>query len=195
MQVRDILLAAALGAMLPMAAQAEEAFTATADGAVLVHRESGVKFPRQIAGFERVGERAFDSQGEYVGVAYRTALADGSPVSLRIAIVHIEDMTPKEHYVIIKPVMLRGLADVKPVSEGAYNRPQKGADGYLGMFEAKDQGTPVGIALWTFDRGDWDLRGRVEFPLGRQAETQAAVDAFIDAFVALEQPYRKPSRD
>ena len=195
MRVRDILIAVAVGAMAPMAAQAEEAFTTTADGAMLVHRESGVKFPGRIAGFERVGERAFDAEGEYVGVAYRATLADGSPVSLRIAIVHIEDLTPKEHYIIIKPVVLRGLMDVKTVSEGDYNRPQKGADGYLGMFEAKDQGAPVGIALWTFDRGDWDLRGRVEFPLGRQAEAQAAVDAFIDSFVALDQPYRKPSHD
>lgn len=194
MQVRDILLAAALGALAPTAAMAEEAFTATTDGTMLVHRESGVKFPRQVAGFERVGERVFDNAGEYVSVAYRAALADGAHVSLRIAIVHIEDMTPREHYVIIKPVVLRGLTEVKTISEGDYNRPNIGMDGFLGMFEAKDLGLPVGLALWTFDRGDWDLRGRVEYPQGRQVETQAAVDAFIDAFVALGQPYLKPSR-
>lgn len=174
-------------------ATASEIFTPAPDG-TLVHAESGAKFPSSIAGFERVGERVFDGRGEYVGVAYRRGLDGGGDIFLTIAIVHIEQMTPKEHFLIAKPLVLRKLTNVTPISEGQYLRPGKGLDGYLGLFEAEDQGKPVGVALWTFDRGYWDLRGRVEFPRDKRAETQAAIDQFVDAFTALDQPYHTPTR-
>lgn len=160
----------------------------------IVHVESGAKFPAEVAGFRRVGVIAFGGQQDYVGVAYRGTLDDGAPLSLRIAIVHIEGMTPKEHFLIAKPMALEGLSDVAILSEGEYDRPGHGLDGYLGIFSAQDGERRVGIGLWTFDRGYWDLRGRVEFPADRQAEAQSAVDAFVDAFVAAGQPYRTPAR-
>lgn len=160
----------------------------------IVHVESGTRFPTEIAGFRRTGVVSFDGHGDYVGVAYQGALADGAPISIRIAIVHIEGMTPKEHFLIARPLVLRGLDDVAPLSEGEYDRPGHGLDGYLGIYSAMDGDQKVGIGLWTFDRGYWDLRGRLEFPAGRQVEAQKAVDAFVDAFVALGQPYRTPKR-
>lgn len=163
-------------------------------GSAIVHVESGTKFPAEVAGFRRIGAIAFGGQQDYVGIAYRRLLDDGTQLSLRIAIVHIEGMTPQEHFLIAKPMALDGLSDVAVLSEGDYDRPGHGLDGYLGMFSARDGDQPVGIALWTFDRGYWDLRGRVEFPAGKQAETQRAVDAFVDAFVAAGQPYRTPEQ-
>jgi len=180
------------GAGVSRAAELPGGFVEGPNGRI-VHSESGAQFPEEVAGFHRTGFVSFDGQGEYVGVAYNRALDDGAPVSLRIAIVHIEGMTPKEHFLIAKPLVLKGLEDVSTVSEGEYARPGKGIDGYLGIFSGRDAGRDVGIGLWTFDRGYWDLRGRVEFPAGRQAETQKAVDAFVDAFVAVGQPYRTPA--
>lgn len=193
MKAPQFLLAAALVLSAPALAQPQDVFSVSPEGALLTHIESGTQFPAEVAGFTRIGERAFDAHGEYVGVAYQKDLGDGATISLRISLVHIEDMTPREHYLIIRPVILRGLTDVKPIAEGIYDRPGYGADGYIGLFDAIDQGQPVGIALWTFDRGKWDLRGRVEFPQGRQEETQEAVDEFVDAFVALKQPYNTPA--
>ncbi|WP_380876682.1 hypothetical protein ACFB49_09680 [Sphingomonas sp. DBB INV C78] len=183
--------------MLNVAAQSApapvpSAFTTAPDGRTLVHVESGTRFPKKLGGFERTGQAAFDGSGEYVGVAYRGALDDGSPVTIRIAIVHIVGMTAMEHFIIAKPLVLKDLANVEEVSAGPYERPGKGVDGYMGMFNAEDAGQKVGIGLWTFDRGYWSVRGRVEFPQGRLKESQAAVDKFVRAFVALRQPYKTP---
>lgn len=161
-------------------------------GGKIVHVESGARFPAEVAGFRRTGVVSFDGQGDYVGVAYDRTLDDGAIVSLRIAIVHIEGMTPKEHFIIAKPMVLRDMDDVTTLSEGEYDRPGRGLDGYIGLYSAMNGGRKVGIGLWTFDRGYWDLRGRVEFPADRQAEAQKAVDAFVDAFVAVGQPYKTP---
>lgn len=185
------LLIASAGAA--QAAELPSGFTEGRRGQI-VHVDSGARFPATLAGFRRTGAVSFDGSGDYVGIAYERPLEDGAVISLRIAIVHIEGMTPKEHFLIAKPLVLRGLDDVTTLSEGEYDRPGHGLDGYLGIFSASNAGRKVGIGLWTFDRGYWDLRGRVEFPAGRQAEAQQAVDAFVDAFVAAGQPYKKPKR-
>ncbi|RJF94272.1 hypothetical protein [Sphingomonas cavernae] len=183
-----------LASALPSPLFAEPAFITATDGSTLVHSASGTRFPRTLAGFERSGEAALDPGGDYIGVAYRHALADGEPLTLRIAVVHVEGTSPKEHFIIAKPMALNGLTDVTTLSEGTYQRSGKGADGYLGIYNARDGERRIGVGLWTFDRGYWDLRGRVEFPTGKRDEAQAAVDAFVDAFVALGQPYIVPAK-
>lgn len=173
-------------------AMATDVFVSAEDG-MLTHVESGARFPQTVAGFERTGQAAFDGSGEYVGVGYRRTLADGSPISLKIAIAHIIGMTAKEHFIIAKPMMLQGLSAVQIVSEGPYVRADKSVDGYIGIFKARDGARKIGIGLWAFDRGYWDVRGRVEFPQGKRKEAQAAVDAFVDAFVGAGQPYKTPA--
>ncbi|MDX3885225.1 MULTISPECIES: hypothetical protein [Sphingomonadales] len=173
-------------------AQTGEAGAFATEGAMLVHVESGTRFPDRIAGFERVGQAAFDGSGDYVGVAYKRTLADGTPISLRIAIVHIIGMTAKEHFIIAKPMALNGLADVKVVSEGPYDRPGKGVDGYIGIFRAQQGDKRVGVGLWTVERGYWDVRGRVEFPYAKLKEARAAADRFVEEFVKIGQPYKVP---
>lgn len=176
----------------PPAMAVTDVFTTAPDGTV-THVESGAHFPQNVAGFERTGEAIFDGSGEYIGVGYRRTLADGSPVSLKIAIIHIAGMTARDHFIIAKPMILKGLTAVQTVAEGPYVRADKGTDGYLGIFRARDGTRKIGLGLWTFDRGYWDVRGRVEFPQGKQKETQAAVDAFVDAFVGAGQPYKTPA--
>ncbi|HEX7856456.1 MAG TPA: hypothetical protein VF503_22505 [Sphingobium sp.] len=175
---------------VPVSAEAPpKAFSLAKDGHTLIHQESGTKLPETLAGFRRVGEKAFDGSGQYVGVAYADTLPGGGKVSLTLAIVHIKDMTAQQHFIIAKPMVLKGLGDVKTVSEGPYDRPGKGADGYLGLYDAQAGGKPVSVGLWTIDRGYWALRGRAEFPQDKRAEAQAAIDRFVDAFTALDQPY------
>lgn len=181
-----------LASLAAPSAMAADVFTTAPDG-TLTHVESGAQFPHNVAGFERTGEAAFDGNGDYIGVGYRRTLADGSPISLRISIVHIIGMTAKEHFIIAKPMVLKGLTAVQTVTEGPYVRADKGVDGYLGIFKGRDGARKIGIGLWTFDRGYWDVRGRVEFPQGKLKETQSAVDAFVDAFVGAGQPYKTPA--
>lgn len=181
-----------LGAMgSGAAAEAPQRTFLSADGGkALVHVESGTKLPAKLAGFTRIGERKFDGGGEYVGVAYKRDLPGAGAVVLTIAIVHIQDMTAAQHFIIAKPMVLKGLTDVTTLSEGAYDRPGKGMDGYQGLYNARNEGKPVSVGLWTVQRGYWSLRGRAEFPQDKQAESRAAIDGFVDAFTALDQPYK-----
>jgi len=188
-----LLLAAFLAGATPAAAAAQTAFDMAPDGKTLVHRQSGTRFPQQLAGFRRTSEHVFDSQGEYIGVGYQLPLRDGQRIRIRIAAVHIEKMTPQEHFVIAKPLGLKGLTDIKIVSEGVYDRPGKGADGYRGIYDARDQGRPVTVGLWAFNRGYWSLRGWAEYPASDNGRARARIDRFVDAFVALDQPYRTPT--
>lgn len=196
MRKASIFLTAALFAGIASAGHAQDsAFRPATDGSsTLVHVESGTKFPLTVAGFERTGEAAFDGRGDYVSVGYRSTLPDGLPVTLRLAVAHVAQMTPREHFIIAKPMVLDGLSDVKTVVERAYQRPDNKADGYIGIYDARDGDRKIGVGLWTFERGYWDLRGRVEFPHGKRKQAQAAVDGFVDAFVALAQPYSEPKR-
>lgn len=64
----------------------------------------------------------------------------------------LREMTPKEHYIIAKPMALRDLSDVRPIAEGAYRRAQ-GVEGYRGLFSTVRGGRPSTVGLWTFERG------------------------------------------
>lgn len=197
MMRRPSLIALALAGILAGAASAasdprDGVFEAHRDGTTLIHKASGMPFPDDLAGFRRTGEAVFGVGGEYVGVRYVRPLRRGAQVELRIAVVHILNMTPREHYVIWKPMALRGVSNVRQVAEGPYSRPDAGAPGYRGLFQGSVGGRPMAIGLWAFDRGYWDLRVRASFPLGQRREAEQAIGIFVSQFRGLDQNYEAP---
>lgn len=172
------LAACATGASPP--SERESAFITGEDGRTLIHSGSGIRFPQRVAGFVRTDDTVFDNRGEYVGIAYRMPYSSAEEIALRVAVVHIPRMTSREHYVIARPMALRDVHDVRMVAEGDYRRPG-GAEGYRGIFEGRKGGRPTMVGFWTFDRGDWDLRARAEFPANRRGEAEEAVGAFVGA--------------
>lgn len=173
-----------LGALLlspPLSAQVtmrEAAFAPGREGA-LIHSASGIEFPKEVADFRLLGTAAFDLAGEYVGVRYARALPTGGDVELRMAIVHISQMSPKAHYVIMKPLGLRGLSKVRTITEGPYKR-SDASNGYRGIFAASKDGRSTMVGLFAFERGYWDFRVRAEFPKASNAEAERAVGELIE---------------
>ncbi len=193
--IRSMLLLAtsfAIAGAGPAAGQSkadEVAFTSARDGA-LVHAASGLRFPREAAGFHRMQTAAWAPRGEYVGVVYSRP-AGRSRIEMKIAVVHIRQMPPKDHYVIAKPLALRGLSNVRTIAEEAYERPGTG-QGYRGLHAARRDGRPVMAGLWAFERGEWDLRVRAEFPASRREEADQAVGDFVRAVTALNRRNSPP---
>lgn len=189
-----VTLAAAVAAA-PLAAQstADDVFR-SGPGGILTHANSGMGFPERIAGFVRTTEVVFDSSGEYVGVAYSRPMGSNQAVELRVAVVRIERMSPRAHYLIAKPIALRGIAGARTRSEGPYTRPGAGPAGYHGLFAGTRDGVPVGVGLWTFDRGRWDVRATGTFPAARENEGARAIGEFVAAFRGLDPGDAAPPR-
>src|SRR3546814_18849452 len=67
------------------------------------HVASGLRFPAEFAGYTRLRERAFDPGGEYIAVGYDRPLGTGSDrIVVRIAVVHLEDMSAHDHFEIMR---------------------------------------------------------------------------------------------
>src|SRR3546814_6181800 len=78
-------------------------FSLESDGTTLVHVASGLRFPAEFAGYTRLRERAFDPGGEYIAVGYDRPLGTGSDrIVVRIAVVHLEDMSAHDHFEIMR---------------------------------------------------------------------------------------------
>jgi hypothetical protein len=167
-------------------------FETSRDGTTLVHKASGMRFPKEVAGFRRTGDAVFDSSGAYVGIRYIRSLGREGLLELRIAVVHIVGMSPREHYAIAKPIALRGVANVHTIAEGIYARSDAGSPGYRGLFQGRDGDQSKMIGLWAFDRGYWDLRMRAEAPISSRLQAERAIGNFVAAFRGLDQVYKAP---
>lgn len=92
--------AAAQSAPATAEATASAGFRLDSDG-TLVHEGSGARFPHMLAGFTRVAEQGYDPSGQYVSVEYRSPV-HASTIVARISLVHIEQMSAKDHYAIME---------------------------------------------------------------------------------------------
>ncbi|HLV08122.1 MAG TPA: hypothetical protein VKY80_10665 [Croceibacterium sp.] len=179
-------LAAGLMLCVPAALQAqptpERAFVEGEDG-VLVHQASGFRFPQEVAGFVRSDTADLAGSGEYVGVKYSRPLSTDGTLTLRAAVVRIPGLSPEAHYTITKPVVMESLADSRPVAEGPYERIE-GSAGYRGVFTGSFEGNPWMRGLWTFERGEWDLRIRADVPRIDLIQADEAMEDFVSALNA-----------
>lgn len=198
-RVLPLVLGALLGLSAHGAAQTEQAaaeatvpsgFRLDPDG-TLVHEESGARFPHMLAGFTRVAERGYDPSGQYVSVEYHAPLR-GSTIVARISLVHIEQMSAKEHYTIMKGQARRYFDASAPVSEGPVVLPDMPKDSaWRGRFRGVREGVPFEFSLTTVDLGYWDARVATAYPEADHSEAEQRLDVLISGLRALG-PFAKP---
>ncbi|TZG28640.1 hypothetical protein FYJ91_00350 [Sphingomonas montanisoli] len=147
---------------------------------VLVHEASGTAFPKQLAGFTRFYEQPIDLTGHDVTIAYGRDLK-GTAIVARVALIHIEAMTPKEHYLGMKSLIGQyfgalKFSDLKPSGEGPFDPPgMKPGSGYQGRFSAVADGVPYELSLSTVSFGYWSARLTAAYPTDGAATTRASI--------------------
>lgn len=155
----------------------------TPDGDVLIHTASGFRFPARVAGFTRMKERGSDPSGEYVAIGYEKQLSGDDQIIVRIAIVHLADMTAADHYTIMKPGAMSHFSAVSVVSESKFSiGGQPDISGYRGVFAGERDGHPWRFSLTTVDFGYWDGRLASAYPAGQASEAESALNGLLSAF-------------
>ncbi|MEH6789238.1 hypothetical protein [Parasphingorhabdus sp.] len=148
----------------------------------IVHKDSGFVFPATIAGFQRECEMTTDFTGNNFEIGYRREVED-HPISIKIVIVHLEQLKAEDHYQIIKPDVMSHYSSAATVSEGDYfisGRPDIPA--YQGIFDGDRDGVPWHFSLTAMDYGYWDARLVASYPQEIDAAAQTAIMELIAAF-------------
>ncbi|GLI98215.1 hypothetical protein [Sphingobium sp. BS19] len=165
-------------------ATAPAGFRLDSDG-TLVHVGSGARFPHVLAGFTRVAEQGYDPSGQYVSVEYRSPV-HGSTIVARISLVHIEQMSAKEHYTIMKWLARSYFDESTPLSEGPVVLPDMPKDAvWRGRFRGSREGVPFEFSLTTVDLGYWGARVATAYPEADQGEAEQRLDTLISGLRAL----------
>ncbi|AVA16206.1 hypothetical protein KRR38_35525 [Novosphingobium sp. G106] len=149
----------------------------------MIHTASGFRFPAQVAGFTRMKERGSDPSGEYVAIGYERQIGQDDQIIVRIAIVHLVDMTAAEHYTIMKSVAMSHFSAVSVLSETRFSiGGQPDIPGYRGVFAGERGDHSWRFSLTTVDFGFWDGRLASAYPAGRAREAESALDGLLSAF-------------
>lgn len=183
-------LSSALGAATAPVAIASSAgsvpdgFSLAADGTTLVHVASGFRFPARLAGFTRLKEQAFDPSGHYVAIGYDRPLGGSADhVVVRIALVHIRDMSAHDHYTIMKSAAMAHFSAPAVLSEGPVPFPaDPQLSAWRGIFTGTRNGQPWRFSLTTVDYGYWSGRLTAAYPQSRAAEAEQDLAALIPVF-------------
>ncbi len=171
-----------------------DGFILAQDGTTLVHTASGLRFPMEFAGFKRLRERALDPGGEYIAIGYNRPLGSGSDsIVVRIAVVHIEEMSARDHFSIMQQRAISYFSAPSLLSEGPTKIPtQPRLDAYRGTFSGLRDGQPWLFSLTTVDYGYWSGRMTAAYPESRAAEAEKHLAALL-AGIRLQRP-KAPKR-
>lgn len=186
-----ILLPLFLGLALPpaaVAAQKREAgrgFTLTKDG-TLIHRASRTQFPLVLAGFTRVRANALDDKGHDIAISYSQKIG-GTPVVARVALIHMEGLTAKEHVLGLRPAIGANFADLKlrdlrPQGEGPIElEGMKPGSAYQARLGARVGRVPYEVSLTAVNFGYWDTRLTAAYPKAVASQSQARITELVTA--------------
>ncbi|MGE3746381.1 MAG: hypothetical protein AB7G25_11860 [Sphingomonadaceae bacterium] len=175
-------------------AEIPDGFVLASDGTTFVHAASGLRFPAEFASYTRLRERAFDPGGEYIAVGYDRPLGTGSDrIIVRIAVVHIEDMSARDHYEIMRQATMSHFSAPTLLSQGPTKIPnQRRLDAYRGTFTGTRDSQPWHFSLTTVNYGYWSGRMTAAYPESQAAEAQRHLGTLLAA-IRLQQP-RPPKR-
>ncbi|WP_255211347.1 hypothetical protein [Sphingopyxis granuli] len=181
-------------AAIAAATEIPDGFVLAPDGTTLVHTASGLRFPTEFAGFIRLRERAFDPGGEYIAVGYDRPLGAGSDrIVVRIAVVHIEDMSAHDHYEIMRQSTMSHFSAPTLLSQGPTKIPnQRRLDAYRGTFTGARDSKPWHFSLTTVNYGYWSGRMTAAYPESQAAEARKQLGTLLSA-IRLQQP-KPPKR-
>lgn len=148
----------------------------------IVHKDSGFTFPSVIAGFQRECEMTTDFTGNNFEIGYVKDIG-GKTVDVKIAVIHLEDLTARDHYLIVKPDVMSHYSSASILSEGDYfvsGRPD--LNSYQGIFDGEFENTPWHFSLTTIDYGYWDARLIASYPQEIDRLAQEGLMELITAF-------------
>ncbi|ASK87034.1 hypothetical protein [Sphingorhabdus sp. SMR4y] len=148
----------------------------------IIHKDSGFIFPATIAGFRRQCEMTNDFTGNNFEIGYLRDFEDHE-IEIRIAIIHLEELTAQDHYLIVKPDLLSRYSSAAILSEGDYfvsGRPDIAA--YQGIFDGDRDSVPWHFSVTALDYGYWDARLTASYPLEIDRAAQEAIMELIMAF-------------
>ncbi|WP_454887570.1 hypothetical protein [Sphingomonas oryzagri] len=175
--------AAAPPAMVEAGRVVPDGFVLDADGSTLVHVASKTRFPAEVAGFARSKEAAFDLTGEYVAIGYDRPLPGNTAnIIVRVALVHIRDMSARDHYDIMRSAAMAHFSSPTVVSEGPYViASDPGLSAYQGIFAGIRGGEPWHFSLTTINYGYWAGRITAAYPQKYAAEAKRDLADFVAA--------------
>ena len=148
----------------------------------IVHKDSGFAFPSVIAGFRRECEMTTDFTGNNFEIGYVKDIGDKT-VDVKIVVIHLEDLTARDHFMIVKPDILSHYSSASAVSEGEYfvsGRPD--LDSYQGIFDGEFENTPWHFSVTAIDYGYWDARLIASYPQEIDELAQQGLMELITAF-------------
>lgn len=154
--------------------EALEGFTLEPDRTTLRHDASGLRFPAEFDGFRRLSERTYDPSGDYVAIGYDRPLGSGkNRIVVRMAVVHIDGMPARDHYMIMRQAAMAHFAAPSIVSEGRARIPNnRRLDAYRGTFSGYRDNQPWLFSLTTVNYGYWSGRMTAAFPASQSAEAE-----------------------
>ena len=148
----------------------------------IVHKESGFVFPVFAAGFRRECEMTTDFSGNNFEIGYVRDVEDHE-IEVKITIVHLEQLTAQDHYLIVKPDILSRYSNPAVVSEGDYLVPDRpDIIAYQGIFDGDRDGVPWHFSVTALDYGYWDARLTASYPQEVDSAAQEAIMELIRAF-------------
>lgn len=185
-------------AQVPLAASSSETpegFTLEPDGTTLRHDASGLRFPAMFDGFQRSSEKTYDLSGEYVAIGYERPLGSGKDrIVVRLAVVHIDDMPARDHYMIMRQAAMAHFAAPSIVSEGRARIPNnRRLDAYRGTFSGYRDNQPWLFSLTTVNYGYWSGRMTAAFPASQSAEAEKHLGILLGE-VRAQKPKAPRSR-
>ncbi len=168
---------------------APEGFSFASDGTTLIHVASGLRFPAQFKGFTRLKEQATDPSGQYVAISYDHPLAAGKDhLLVRFAVVQIEDMSAKDHYVIMRQAAMSHFSAPSIAAEGPVKIPNNPSlDAYRGTFNGMRDNQPWRFSLTTVNYGPWSGRMTAAYPQRDAAEAEKHLGVLLTE-VRLQTP-------
>ncbi|WP_051767860.1 hypothetical protein [Sphingobium sp. DC-2] len=171
-----------------------DGFELAPDGTTLVHVASGLRFPEEFEGFTRLRERAFDPGCEYIAIGYDRPLGTGDDrIVVRMAVVHIDQMSPRDHYMIMRQATMSHFAAPTIVSEGPATIPtNRRLKAYRGTFTGYRDGKPWRSSLTTVDYGYWSGRMTAAYPESEAAEAEKYLGVLL-AEIRAQRP-KAPKR-
>lgn len=162
------------------AGEVPEGFALAPDGTTLVHVASGLRFPATFKGFTRLKEQAFDPSGDYVAIAYGYPLSGKDSLVVRMAVVHIDEMSARDHYTIMRQAAMSHFSAATVLSEGPAVIPtNRSLDAYRGIFSGFRDGVPWRFSLTTANYGYWSGRLTAAYPDRDAAQAEKALDALL----------------
>lgn len=151
-------------------------------GSAIVHKDSNFVFPAETAGFRRLCEMTTDFSGESFQIRYERMIGEHL-VSVDIAVVHLEDLTARDHYQIIKPSVMSHYSSASIEAEGDYFvSGRDDLEAYQGIFDGQKDEVPWHVSLTAIDYGYWDARLIASYPHELDVSAQEALMELVNAF-------------